>query len=196
MAPIRFLNLRMENTMKICISSTGKDMNSQIDPRFGRCAYFIIIQTDDMRFEAVENTYKSLGGGAGIQAANFIHSKDVQTVLTGNCGPNAMNVFSECSIPVITGQAGSINDAVARFKDGGLTPSVHPTVNEKAGLAAAGQGSAIPQGQGRGIGCGGGRGMGGGGGRGMGGGGGRGMGGGGGRGMGGGGGQGMGGRQA
>ena len=185
--------------MKICISSTGKDMNSQIDPRFGRCAYFIIVQTDDMRFEAVENTYKSLGGGAGIQAANFIHSKDVQTVLTGNCGPNAMNVFSECNIPVITGQAGSINDAVARFKAGGLTPSVHPTVDEKAGLAnPADQGTATPQGQGqgRGMGGGGGRGMGGGGGRGMGGGGGRGMGGGGGRGMGGGGGQGMGGRQS
>ncbi len=175
--------------MKICISSTGKDLNSQIDPRFGRCAYFMIIQTDDMSFDVFENEYKSLGGGAGIQSAGFIHSKGVKTVLTGNCGPNAMNVFSESNIPVVTGQAGVIKDVLEKFKRGELTPSVHPTVNEKAGVTdVSGQGNTIPQGQGRCMG-GGGRGMGGGG-RGMGGGGGRGMGGGG-RGMGGGGGRGM-----
>ncbi|MBC2703319.1 NifB/NifX family molybdenum-iron cluster-binding protein [Desulfobacula sp.] len=178
--------------MKIGISSTGKDMNSQIDPRFGRCAYFMIIQTDDMSFEVLENEYKSMGGGAGIQAANFIHSKDVKAVLTGNCGPNAMNVFSECNIDVITGQAGLIKNAVGKFKKGKLKPSVTPTVNEKFGVADdTGQGNNGSQGQGRGMG--GGRGIGrgrgiGGGGRGMGGGGGQGMGGG--RGMGGG--QGMG----
>ena len=182
--------------MKICISSTGKDMNSQIDPRFGRCTYLMIIQTDDMSIDVFENEYKSLGGGAGIQAAGFVHSKGVKTVLTGNCGPNAMNVFSESKIKVITGQAGLIKDAVEKFKNGELTPSVNPTVGEKAGMSdAACQGSNLPQGQGRCMG-GGGRGMGGGGGRGMGGGGGRGMGGGGGQGMGGRSGRGMGGGQS
>jgi len=176
--------------MKICISSTGKDMNAQIDPRFGRCAYFLMVETDDMTFDVVENEFKSLGGGAGIQSAGFLHSNGVKTVLTGNCGPNAMNVFSESQIQVITGQIGSIKDVIAKFKKGELSPSVTPTVEEKAGVAGApGQGTAASQGMG------GGRGMGGGGGRGMGGGGGRGMGGGGGRGMGGGGGQGMGGRR-
>ncbi|MCP4721490.1 MAG: dinitrogenase iron-molybdenum cofactor biosynthesis protein [Desulfobacteraceae bacterium] len=185
--------------MKICISSTGKDMNSQIDPRFGRCTYFLIIQTDDMNVEVFENEYKSLGGGAGIQSAGFVHSKGVKTVLTGNCGPNAMKVFVESKIQVVTGQAGLIKDALEKFKNGELTPSSIPTVEEKAGMsAAADQGNFGPQGQGcgKGSGCGrgvgGGRGMGGGGGRGMGGGGGRGMGGGGGRGMGGGGGRGRG----
>ena len=162
--------------MKIGISSTGKDMNSQIDPRFGRCAYFMIIQTDDMNLDVFENEYKSLGGGAGIQSAGFLHSKDVKVVLTGNCGPNAMNVFSEGNIQVITGQAGKIQDIVEKFKNGELTPSVNPTVNEKAGLADAGsQGNTGSQGQGRCMGGGGGRGMGGGG-RGMGGGGGQGSG--------------------
>lgn len=51
--------------MKIAISSAGRDMNSQIDQRFGRCAYFMIVQTDDDSFEVVENEYKSLGGGGG-----------------------------------------------------------------------------------------------------------------------------------
>ncbi len=136
--------------MKIAISSNGKDMNSQIDPRFGRCAYFMIIQTDDDSFEIVENQYKSMGGGAGIQAANFIHSKDVKAVLTGDCGPNAMNVFSECKIDVITGQAGLIQNVVGKFKNGELKPSVKPTVNEKAGVTDdTGQGNGGAQGMGR-----------------------------------------------
>lgn len=158
--------------MKIGISSTGKDMNSQIDPRFGRCAYFMIIHVDDMSIEVFENEYKSLGGGAGIQSAGFMNSKGVEVVLTGNCGPNAMGVFSESGIKVVTGQAGLIKDVVEKFKNGELTPSVNPTVDEKAGVAdMAGQGNAMPQGRGRGMG--GGRGIGcgrGGGGRGMGGG--------------------------
>jgi len=146
--------------MKIGISSTGKDMNSQIDPRFGRCAWFMIIQTDDMSFDVFENEYKSMGGGAGIQSANFLHSKDVNTVLTGNCGPNAMNVFSECKISVITGQAGLIKEAVEKFKNGELKPSVNPTVNEKAGMADdMGQGCNRSQSRGRCMG-GAGRGMG------------------------------------
>ena len=146
--------------MKIGISSTGKDMNSQIDPRFGRCAWFMIIQTDDMSFDVFENEYKSMGGGAGIQSANFLHSKDVNTVLTGNCGPNAMNVFSECKIRVITGQAGLIKEAVEKFKNGELKPSVNPTVNEKAGMADdTGQGCNRSQSRGRCMG-GAGRGMG------------------------------------
>jgi predicted Fe-Mo cluster-binding NifX family protein len=179
--------------MKICISSTGKDLSSQIDPRFGRCAYFMIIQTDDMGMEVFENEFKSLGGGAGIQAAGFVHSKGATAVLTGNCGPNAMKVFSENSINAFTGQAGAIKDVVERFKKGELVASVDPTVGDKAGLSDV-AGNNCPQGQTGGS-CGRGRGIAGGG-RGMGGGGrGRGIAGGG-RGMGGGGGGGMGGRQS
>jgi predicted Fe-Mo cluster-binding NifX family protein len=172
----------MEKTMKICMSSTGKDMSSQIDPRFGRCGYFLMVQTDDMGFEAFENDFRSLGGGAGIQAANFVQSKGAKTIITGNCGPNAMAVFSRSNIPVVTGQAGLIQEVVERFKNGELSASVLPTVDEKDGMpgkTGTGPGARDPQdrgtgpgmGGGRGIGCGGGRGMGGGG-RGMGGGGG------------------------
>ncbi len=61
--------------MKIAISSTGKDLNSRIDPRFGRCAYFIVVETEDMSFEACENENIALSGGVGIQSASFIISK-------------------------------------------------------------------------------------------------------------------------
>ena len=71
--------------MKIAVSSSGKGLDSQIDSRFGRCAYFLIVETDDMSFEVFDNESSALGGGAGIQSAQFVASKGVKAVITGNC---------------------------------------------------------------------------------------------------------------
>ncbi len=73
--------------MRIAISSVGKELDSNLDPRFGRCSYFLIIETDDLSFEVFENENAALGGGAGIQSAQFVASKGAQAVITGNCGP-------------------------------------------------------------------------------------------------------------
>jgi predicted Fe-Mo cluster-binding NifX family protein len=145
-----------------------------MEARFGRCAYFLIIDLDTMEFEAVENPNIALGGGAGIQSAQLMAEKGVSTVLTGNCGPNAFQTFGAANIQVITGVSGQVRQAVEQYKSGALSNTTTPNVQSHFGM-----------GTGRGMGMGGGRGMGGGGGRGMGGGGGRGMGGGGGMGMGG-----------
>ncbi len=169
--------------MKLAASATGKKLSSQIDPRFGRSAYFVIVETNDMSFEAFENDNVSMNTGAGISSANFIISKGAKALLTGNCGPKAMQVFSAAGIEVFTGRTGTIKESVGKYTKGLLKSSSDATVPEKAGLAGAGasSGGGIGQGmnrQGRGMGIsGGGRGMGGGGCRG--GGGGRGMGGGG-----------------
>jgi predicted Fe-Mo cluster-binding NifX family protein len=184
--------------MKIALTSTGTELTAAIDSRFGRCDYFIIIDTDSMQFEVLPNEHKDLSSGAGIQAATFMASKGVQAVITGNCGPNAIQVLSTAGIDIYTGEAGkTVKESIEGFKSGQLAPSKEtgpskPTVKDQGVATGRNPGQFIPQG-GRGMG-GGGRGMGGGGGRGMGGcGGGRGMGGGG-RGMGGcGGGRGMGG---
>jgi predicted Fe-Mo cluster-binding NifX family protein len=162
--------------MKIAISSTGKDLNSQVDPHFGRCTFFIIVETDDMSFEAFDNENMALGGGAGIQAAGFLSSKGVSAVLTGNCGPNAMKTFSAAGVQVFTGMTGTVAEAIAKYKTGDLSPSTEATVEEKAGLkrGKGTQSTMPPSGVGR---CAGGTGRGQGGGRGVGGGGGRGMGG-------------------
>ena len=61
--------------MKIAVSSTGKDLNSQIDPRFGRCQYFIFLDPETMEFEAFENTGLMASGGAGVQAAQLVAQK-------------------------------------------------------------------------------------------------------------------------
>jgi predicted Fe-Mo cluster-binding NifX family protein len=153
--------------MKIAVSATGKDLNTQIDPRFGRCAYFIIVDTNDMSFASYDNENSDLSGGAGIQAAGFIVSKGAEALLTGNCGPNAMTIFATSGVTVYTGQTGKVGEAVERFKTKGLTPSTQPSVAEKAGNSTLfGTGSMPAKGTGRCLG-GSGRGIGGGGGRGM-----------------------------
>ncbi|MFO7715732.1 NifB/NifX family molybdenum-iron cluster-binding protein [Desulfosarcina sp.] len=168
--------------MKIAISAKGKTLESTIDERFGRCPYFIILETTDMSYEAVENTNADLATSAGIQAASFVASTGAKAVVTGNCGPKAMQVFAATDINIILGQRGVIKDVVEKFKAGELSPDSRNHVPEKSG-AVRSPSTSSPLGSGPGSGAG--RGMGGGGGRGMGGGGGRGMGGGGGRGMGG-----------
>ncbi len=124
--------------MKIAISSTGRDLNSNIDPRFGRCAYFIIIDPDTQEYEVFENESVSLGGGAGIQSAQFVASKGVQVVITGNCGPNAMRTLEAAGIKVITGCNGTVRQAIEDYKNGKLQPSSRPTVEEHFGMRRIG----------------------------------------------------------
>ncbi|OQX64133.1 MAG: dinitrogenase iron-molybdenum cofactor biosynthesis protein [Desulfococcus sp. 4484_241] len=151
--------------MKVAVSSTGTDLDAQVDPRFGRCAFFMIVNTDDMSFEAIPNGGGSLSGGAGVQAASIVSSAGASAVLTGNCGPKALQGLTAAGIKVYTGLSGTVKDAVEQYKKGALKETTDATVAEKAGLGGGG----------RGMGGGGGRGMGGGGGRGMGGGRGRGF---------------------
>lgn len=165
--------------MKIAISSTGKDLDSQIDQRFGRCAYFAIVETDDMSIEAFENENAALGGGAGIQSAQFVAAKGAKVVITGNCGPNAVNTFSAAGVKLIVSQTGTVKNAVTRFKNGELEVSKEANAPEFYGIGSVGsngkvQSQSMGAGMGMGRGRGGGKGMGGGrgmsGGRGMGGG--------------------------
>ena len=164
--------------MKIAISAAGQNLESSIDERFGRCRYFIILETDDMSYEVIENTNADLSTSAGIQSASLVASKGAEAVITGSCGPKAMQVFAATTIKMILGQHGMIKEVVEMFKRGKLSPSTRENVSEKSGVAQPASASGVQQpgmgGGGRGMG-GGGRGMGGGG-RGMGGGGGRGMG--------------------
>ena len=151
--------------MKIAISSSGKDLDAQLDPRFGRCRYFLIVDTDNMSFEVFDNENATLGGGAGVQSAQFVAGKGIKAVITGNCGPNAMQVLSAAGVPVYTGQSGSVKDIVETYQNGKLTPTTEASVAAHAGMGGMGGGQGQGRGMGRGRGMGGGRGggMGGGG---------------------------------
>ncbi len=133
--------------MKIAVSSSGKDLDSLIDPRFGRCAYFLLVETDDMSFEVFDNQSIASGGGAGIQSAQFISSKGAKAVITGSCGPNAVQTLAAGGIEVFLENTGIIRETLQKFTKGELTSTNSANVPEYSGLA-----SRTGFGRGRGIG--------------------------------------------
>ena len=141
--------------MKVAVSSSGRDLNAQLDPRFGRCSYFLIIDTQDMSFEVFENENTDLGGGAGIQSAQFVASKGAKAVITGNCGPNAMQILSAAGVQVYVGQSGIIKDIVESYKNAELTPTAEANTSLHAGMGGMGMGRGKGMGRGRGKGQGG-----------------------------------------
>jgi len=141
--------------MKIAVSSSGKDLNAQIDPRFGRCAFFVFVETDDMNFEAYDNASIALGGGAGIQAAQFVASKGAGAVLTGNCGPNAVQTLGASHVEVFVGQSGTVREALEKYKRGDMTSTKAPNVADHYGMGGGGgmgRGGGMGKGMGQGMG--------------------------------------------
>jgi predicted Fe-Mo cluster-binding NifX family protein len=119
--------------MKLALTSVGKNLDDDIDPRFGRCRYIIFVDQDTLEFEAVENT--PAGGGAGIAAGQLVVSHGAAAVLTGDCGPNAYQVLSAANIQVITGVSGKVKDAIQAFKEGRLKVISQPSVQPHHGLS-------------------------------------------------------------
>ncbi len=122
--------------MKIAVSSTGASLNSQIEPRFGRCEQFIIVDPETMRFEVMENPGSIASGGAGITTAQEIARKGAEAVITGHCGPNAHRVLTTAGIDVITGVSGTVQEVVTGYIRGQYTPSVNPNAPEHFGAGA------------------------------------------------------------
>ena len=122
--------------MKIAISSSGQILDSQIDRRFGRAEYFIIVETDSMAFEVLDNENVGASSGAGINTAKLLVDTDVKAVLTGNCGPNAQKTLSSAGIKLYTGVSGIISDAIESFKTGKLSEAVQSNVNAHFGMGS------------------------------------------------------------
>jgi len=136
--------------MKIAISSTGPNLDDALEARFGRCPYFLVVDPATMEFEALLNPNLELGGGAGIQSAKLITEKGVSVVLTGSCGPNAMQVFEKGGIKVVIGVNGPVRQVVKQFSDGSLiTNTSSKAVGRVSGRPGRGMG------MGRGMGGGG-----------------------------------------
>jgi predicted Fe-Mo cluster-binding NifX family protein len=129
--------------MKICVTATAANLEAQIDPRFGRCSYFVIVNSETMRFEAIPNMAAGVSGGAGIQAAQTIANKDVKLLITGNVGPKAFQALSAAGIEVITGAFGTVREAVEKLKKGELNKTGVPTVGGHFGMGGKGGGRGV-----------------------------------------------------
>jgi predicted Fe-Mo cluster-binding NifX family protein len=123
--------------MKICITSASTDLNAQLDPLFGRCTYFIIIDPQTMQFEAIPNPSRDATGGAGIQSAQLIVDKGAKTLITGNVGPNAFRALTAADVAIITGASGSIREVVRQFQQGKLKKADAPTVGGHSGMGGS-----------------------------------------------------------
>jgi predicted Fe-Mo cluster-binding NifX family protein len=149
--------------MKIAVSATGPSLDSEIDPRFGRSEYFVIVELETMQFEILKNPNLGASSGAGISTAQLICRKGVGAVLTGRIGPKADQVFSAAGVRMLTGVSGRIPDAIERFKSGELLHGVDAGAGPEMRAGSAREptmGMGGGRGMGRGMGCGGGRGMG------------------------------------
>jgi predicted Fe-Mo cluster-binding NifX family protein len=167
--------------MNICITAEGPSLDAKIDPRFGRCRYFIFVDIETMKFQAIENKNLQASGGAGIQSGQLMASNQIEAVLTGNVGPNAFQTLQAAGIEIFTGVSGTISEVLEKYKEGAFKKTQGPTVNAKKrnvltkkhdkevgampnkdGTGPRGQGAGRGQGTGRGQGAGrgGGRGMG------------------------------------
>lgn len=113
--------------MKIAVTSTGRDLDAPVDPRFGRAAYIQVVDVDTLAFEVIDNDANvNAFKGAGIQAASSVSQKGASVLLTGYCGPNAFKTLSAAEIKVVQNVAGTVKEAVALFKDGKLKFSDAP----------------------------------------------------------------------
>lgn len=113
--------------MKIAVSSTGRDLDSPVDPRFGRAAYILIVDTDSMAVEALDNSENvNAFKGAGIQAASMINDKYADVLLTGYCGPNAFKALKAANIKVAGDVGGTVREAVAAFAAGEVSFASEP----------------------------------------------------------------------
>ncbi len=105
--------------MKIAITAKGADLTSEVDPRFGRAALIIIIDSETMEITVLDNSANATSfKGAGIQAATMIHDRGAQVLMTGYCGPKAFQTLQAAGIKVISDVSGTVGEALALFKKG------------------------------------------------------------------------------
>ncbi len=107
--------------MKLAVTAKGPELDSEVDPRFGRAKYILVVDEDTLAFEAVDNSANANAfKGAGIQAATMISGKGAEVLLTGYCGPKAFQILEAAEIKVASDVAGTVRQAVAAHREGKL----------------------------------------------------------------------------
>jgi predicted Fe-Mo cluster-binding NifX family protein len=120
--------------MKIAVAANGADLDVPLSPIFGRCSTYILVDTVTMQYDAIPNPAISAGGGAGVQAAQFVIERGAQAVVAGNVGSNAFDVFRAGGIPVYLFKEGTVQQAVEAYKGGRLSSANGATVSAHAGM--------------------------------------------------------------
>ncbi len=114
--------------MLIAISSQGHSLDSQVDPRFGRAQYFILVDKEQGTHQVLDNRANlEAPKGAGIHAAQSIAENKAQALITGHCGPKAFDALQAGNIQVYYyHQEGTVQDAIQAFREGRLDRAHEP----------------------------------------------------------------------
>jgi predicted Fe-Mo cluster-binding NifX family protein len=121
--------------MKVCLTSTGPNLDSEMDPRFGRCQYFLFVDPESLELEAVENPNLAVAGGAGIQSAQFVANKGVEAIITGQVGPNAFSVLQSAGVNILIAASGQVRELLEKYRSAGLGSFAQgPTVQIHGGV--------------------------------------------------------------
>jgi len=107
--------------MKVGVSASGRDLNARVDDRFGRCPWFLVVDSGSLEFNAFENGHAQEGMGAGMAAAKDLVDEHVDAVISGQVGPKAYEVLKAMDIDIflVPGSI-TVKDALERFKRGEL----------------------------------------------------------------------------
>jgi predicted Fe-Mo cluster-binding NifX family protein len=110
--------------MKVAVSAVGDTLDSAVDPRFGRAAQFVLVDTDTGEHELISNAQNlHAAQGAGIQAAETVSRHKAEYVMTGHCGPKAFRALNAAGIKVVSGVEGTVAEAIEMLKSGEVQPS-------------------------------------------------------------------------
>lgn len=121
--------------MKLAICAQGRGLEAEVDQRFGRCAYFVIVDTESGQvIDSVNNGSAEGSGGAGPQAAQLLSGLGVEAVALGNVGPNAVTALQAAKIEVHSGVEGTVSATLQKFLQGNMTPVSGATVSSHAGM--------------------------------------------------------------
>jgi predicted Fe-Mo cluster-binding NifX family protein len=119
--------------MRIAISATGRSLDAKVEPHFGRCWYLVVVDTETMQYETIDNAGVLKPGCVGIRTSQLIANKWVDAVITGNCGPNTYKVLDAAGVKLFVGAEGTVREAVEACKEGKLKVISQPNVTAGAG---------------------------------------------------------------
>lgn len=138
--------------MRVVITCEGESLEDRIDPRFGRCRTFLLVDTETLETTPIPNEGAMLGGGAGVQAAQLASQQGAEAIITGQLGPNAARTLEAAGIPIYIGATGTALEALEAFKGGRLQKAEGATVASHYGLGrGGGVGMSGGMGMGRGM---------------------------------------------
>lgn len=115
--------------MKYAVTSQGLDLAAQVDPRFGRARFFLVVDPATGQQTVVNNEAgMNAAQGAGIQAVQTLANLGVQAVVTGHVGPKAWTALQAAKISVYAANGGTVEQAMNAFMAKQLQPVASPNV--------------------------------------------------------------------